>query len=322
MPDPAPDPGPDATLDARPAAGPDDGPDGGPDDGSRLPAAAALRGLLDRRSGTLAVPGGGTPLEALCAAEAGFAAFYVSGYAVAAWRHGVPDIGLTGLSDLVAAVSAIRTACRLPLVVDADTGYGDAPNVALCVQRLEEVGVAAIQIEDQQWPKRCGHLDGKRVVDAADMERKVAAAVRSRTRADTLVIARTDARGPLGLAEALDRGRRYADAGADLVFVDAPQSEAELAEIAATIPVPTVVNMSESGLTPILPLADLSRLGFAVAIYPTAALRVAAELTRRLFRELRDRGTTDGWLDRMMTMDDLNDLVGLARFRQFELDQV
>ncbi|HEX8496543.1 MAG TPA: isocitrate lyase/phosphoenolpyruvate mutase family protein [Actinomycetales bacterium] len=282
-----------------------------------LSSAGRLRRLL-AQDGTVAVPGGGTPLEALCAAAAGFDSFYVSGYAVAAWRHGLPDIGLTALSDITAAVSAIRSVSDLAIVVDADTGYGDAAAVCTTVSRLERAGAAAVQVEDQIWPKRCGHMAGKEVIPAADMARKVAAAVGARELPDTLIIARTDALAPLGVHEAIERGRRYADMGADAVFVDAPESVEHLRLIAAGIDCPLVVNMTESGRTPILPLADLSELGFAMAIYPTAALRLSAALITALYQQLASSGATESLAGQMMSLDAMNEALGLGALQARE----
>ena len=270
-----------------------------------------LRELLDREA-PLVAPGGGTPLEALSAEAAGFDVFYVSGYAVAAWRHGLPDLGITGMTDIVDAVAAITTTSSLPVIVDADTGYGDLASVRTAIGRLERAGAAAIQIEDQVSPKRCGHMLGKEVIPAVEMERKIAAALRSRT-AGALVIARTDALGPLGVDEAIERGRRYSEAGADAVFVDAPESRQHLERIAAGIPGRLVLNLTESGRTPILPLREVAELGFSLVIYPTAALRLAGRVIGQLYADLRASGSTAAWSARMMSLDEMNTLLGKAR---------
>lgn len=275
-----------------------------------------LRELLDRGT-PLSAPGGGTPLEALSAAAAGFDAFYVSGYAVAAWRHGLPDLGITGMTDIVDAVAAITTASSLPVIVDADTGYGDVASVSVTVARLERAGAAAIQIEDQVSPKRCGHMLGKEVIPAIDMEWKIASALESRT-AGTLIIARTDALGPLGVDEAIERGRRYSGAGADAVFVDAPESRQHLERIAAGIPGRLVLNLTESGRTPILPLREVAELGFSLVIYPTAALRLAGRVIGQLYADLRTSGTTAAWSPQMMSLDEMNALLGQARIAELE----
>ncbi len=275
-----------------------------------------LRQLLDHHDGPLAVPGGGTPLEAHCAAAAGFRAFYVSGYAVAAWRHGQPDLGITGMSDVVEAVTAITTSSSLSVIVDADTGYGDVTAVSATVRRLEQAGAAAIQIEDQVAPKRCGHMQGKEVIPVVQMERKLAAAVR--TRSDAMIIARTDALGPLGVDEAVERGKRYHDLGVDAVFVDAPESREHLERIASKIPGRLIVNLTESGRTPILPLAEIGAMGFAIALYPTAALRLAGQLILDLYAGIRDTGSTSEWQPQMMSLDAMNSLLGRDRVTELE----
>ena len=274
-----------------------------------------LRRLLDR-DGVLAAPGGGTPLEAHCAEAAGFDAFYLSGYAVAAWRHGQPDLGLTGMSDVVEAVAAITSSSRISVLVDADTGYGDVTAVAATVRRLEQAGAAAVQFEDQVAPKRCGHMQGKEVIPTAQMERKLAAAVRTRT--DALIVARTDALGPLGVDEAIERGKRYHDLGVDAVFVDAPESREHLERIAQEIPGRLVVNLTESGRTPILPLAEIEAMGFDVALYPTAALRLAGRLISDLYAGIRDAGSTAAWQPQMMSLDEMNALLGQGRVDALE----
>ncbi len=280
----------------------------------------ALRGLLASASGAVGVAGGGTPLEARCAAAAGFESFYVSGYATAAWRYGVPDVGLIGMREIVENVSAITTAQSLPVIVDADTGYGEAANVAMTVRLLEQAGAAAVQIEDQVWPKRCGHMDGKSVIGTNEMVRKVRAAVLSRNDPSTVIIARTDARSPLGLQEAIDRGNRYLDAGADAIFVDAPESVDELAAIAKAVSGWLVANMSESGKTPILPLNELGDLGYKIVIYPTSALRLSAALMSAMFADLRANGATGAWAERMMSLHDVNELLGLAALRRLDAE--
>lgn len=278
-----------------------------------------LRDLLAHRDGPLLVPGVGTALEAVAAQRAGFEAVYVSGYATAAWRHGVPDIGLIALAEASDALRAVSSAVSVPVIVDADTGYGDVSNVADTVRRLEHDGASAIQIEDQTWPKRCGHLQGKTVESRDVAVRKVRAAVRAR-REGTLIVARTDARATHGLDEAIERGRRFHEEGADIVFIDAPESVAELERIAAEVPGMRLVNMSESGRTPALPLAEFARLGYEIVLYPTSALRIASAAFVRFFADLRRDGDSSAWVERMQSLDDLNALVGLGDIQAFEAD--
>jgi len=283
-----------------------------------LSPGAALRALLTTTAGAVGIVGGGTPLEARCAVAAGFESFYLSGYATAAWRHGVPDVGLIAMGEIADAVTAITAIDQIPVIVDADTGYGDVANVALTVRRLEQAGAAAVQIEDQVWPKRCGHMEGKLVIDASDMVRKVKAAVKSRADRETMIIARTDSRAPLGVREAIERSNRYLDAGADAIFVDAPHSEEELAAIAQAVPGPLVANMSESGKTPILPLDTLGDLGYKIVIYPTSALRLSVGVITTLFADLRKNGYSGDWVKQMITLEQLNALLGLGELQELE----
>lgn len=271
-----------------------------------------LRSLLKANDGrALIVPGAGTPLEAHAAVAAGFEALYVSGYAVAAWRHGVPDIGLVAFNEISDAVTAITDVVDVPVIVDADTGYGDVVNVARTVRLLEARGASAIQLEDQKWPKRCGHLRGKSVEPRETMVRKIAAAVDARADDETVLIARTDSRATDGLDEAIARGRAYAEAGADVVFVDAPESEEELEIIAREVPAVVMANMSESGKTPMLSQQRFDELGYGIVIYPTSSLRVASDAFIRFFADLRREGNSSSWLNEMSTLATLNSLVGL-----------
>jgi 2-methylisocitrate lyase-like PEP mutase family enzyme len=283
------------------------------------PSTRTLRDLLDRDEIVL-VPGVGNPLEARLVEQAGFEAVYMSGYATAATVHGHPDIGMVAAAEMVANAEAIRLATRLPVIADCDTGYGDVPNVRDIVRRMASVGADGVQLEDQVWPKKCGHMEGKEVEDAEVMERKIRAAVLGREgEAGPLIFARTDSRATHGLAEAIERSRRYAAAGADVIFVDAPESREELRQItAAGIEAPIMVNISETGKTPILPLPELQELGFAIVIYPTSALRVAARAIRGFLTDLRAEGDSRSWLDRMMPLDELNAAVGIEAERELE----
>lgn len=268
-----------------------------------------LRDLLHGPS-IAVVPGAGTALEARAIERARFAAVYVSGYATAAARHALPDIGLIGGAEMLDAVAAIRAATSLPIVADADTGYGDVLNVRLTVRRLEALGVDGIQIEDQRWPKRCGHLDGKEVVATEVMERKVAAAAATRDHA--LIIARTDARAVTDLDDAIERCRRYFDAGADAAFVDAPHSVDELREITEAIPdAPLVVNMSETGKTPLLSARELEELGFAMVLFPSSTVRVALRAIEQFLAHLHRTGDARERVGSMASLSELNEVMGL-----------
>jgi 2-methylisocitrate lyase-like PEP mutase family enzyme len=281
--------------------------------GDERPGFAAL---LDASDGPLLLPGVGTPLEAIAAVQAGFPGIYLSGYATAGWQSGQPDIGLTGLREVLECLTAIRARTAHPVLVDADTGYGDVSNVTDTVRRLELAGAGGVQLEDQTWPKRCGHLDGKTVEPVDVMVRKIRAALSARSSPDLFLVARTDARSPLGLDEAIRRAQIYAEVGADAVFVDAPHSVDELRRIGAEVPGRVVANISESGLTPTLPAQELKLLGFDIVLYPTGALRSAAAIVQEYFVHLHEKGDTSGWAGPMLSLEDFNTLVGLQDYQR------
>lgn len=283
-----------------------------------MDAPAGFAALLEAADGPLVLPGVGTPLEALAAVRAGFGGIYLSGYATAGFQSGKPDIGLTGLREVLDCLTAIGARLAQPVLVDADTGYGDVSNVADTVQRLERAGARGIQLEDQTWPKRCGHLDGKTVEPVDVMVRKLRAALSARSSPDVFLVARTDARSPLGLDEAITRAQTYAEVGVDAVFVDAPHSPDELRRIGAEVPGRLVVNISESGLTPTLPAAELGAMGYDVVIYPTGALRAAAAAMQSYFEHLRAAGDSAGWAGPMLTLGEFNELVGLGTYQKAE----
>jgi len=284
-----------------------------------MTSAQQLRQLLaDTDERALVVPGVGTPLEARSGTRAGFEAVYLSGYAVAAWRHGLPDIGLLGARDTADALTAVARVVTVPVICDADTGYGDVPSVHANVRLLEAAGAAAIQIEDQTWPKKCGHMVDKEVIDADDAVRKIEAAVSARTDPSTVIVGRTDSLAPLGLDEALGRAHRFKDAGADVLFVDAPQSIEHLEQIGKELPGLLMANQSEGGLTPPLSATELRALGFALVVFPTSALRVAALSIETMMKDLRVHEDTRSWRDRMYGLDELNELVDLAHYNDLE----
>ena len=279
-----------------------------------MSTAGRLRELLANPESRLVIPGGGTPLEGLSAVRAGFDAFYLSGYAVAAWRHGLPDIGLLGAKDMASALSAVRRVIDIPIVCDADTGYGDEASVFSTVRLLEDAGASAIQLEDQAWPKKCGHMKDKRIIDADEALRKVASAVEARRDPETVIIARTDAIAPAGIDEAIRRARSFVDVGADVIFIDAPQSMDHLETIGREISVPLLVNMSEGGKTPELSAAEYHAMGFNIALFPASSLFAATYAQERLMTELARTGDTRPLTPAMMTLDEMNELLGLARF--------
>jgi len=269
-------------------------------------------------------PGVYDPLTALIAAQAGFHSLYISGAAIAYTRLGRPDIGLVSLTEVVETVALIRDRVDVNLIVDADTGYGNALNVERTVRLLERFGAQAIQIEDQGFPKRCGHLDDKSLIPAAEMAGKIKAAVDARHSKDTLIIARTDAVGVEGFDRAIERSALYRDAGADVLFVEAPKAREELAKIVKQVgrTVPLMANMVEGGKTPILPASELEALGFSLVIFPGGIVRTLAKTAVEYYASLTAHGSTQPFRERMFDFDALNRLIGtpemLERGRRYE----
>ncbi|MFL6798533.1 MAG: oxaloacetate decarboxylase [Xanthobacteraceae bacterium] len=252
-------------------------------------ASPALKTALRQRQ-FLVAPGVFDLISAKVADRLGFDALYATGYGMVASHLGLADVGLATYSDMVARAGQIAQSCRTPLIADADTGYGGLLNVRHSVRGYEAAGIAAIQIEDQESPKKCGHTLGRRVIPAEEMALKIEVAVQSRVSSDFLVIGRTDARTSLGLQEAIRRGKLYARAGADIVFVESPETEEELARIGQEIDAPLLANMVEGGRTPILSAKRLTELGFAIAIYPAIGFLAAAAGLERVYGHLRDKG--------------------------------
>jgi 2-methylisocitrate lyase-like PEP mutase family enzyme len=257
----------------------------------------------------LLIPGAANALTARLLETCGFDAVYVSGAGVANTYLGVPDIGLLTLTELADHVAVMREAVSVPLVVDADTGFGNPINVRRTVRLLERVGANAIQIEDQVEPKRCGHFAGKTVIPAEDMVHKIHAALDARDSDELLIIARTDASEVNGLDDACDRANRYLAAGADLAFVESPRTEQELAEIPRRVAGLHVANMVEGGLTPILPLHRLGELGFSVVLYANSAMRAAITGMQVVMSHLREHGDTTDVADRFATWQQRQSLV-------------
>jgi methylisocitrate lyase len=276
-----------------------------------------LRKLLS--SGKIVVaPGAFNALSARIIEQAGFPAVYMTGYGASADLLGAPDYGLLTLTEMAHHAARMAQAVNVPLIADGDTGYGNAINVRRTIQEYERAGVAAIHLEDQVMPKRCGHMEGKHVIDAKDWAKKIEAAVDARTDGDFVIIARTDARAVYGLDEALSRAKMAVAAGADVIFVEAPQSVDELKKVADTIDVPVMANMIEHGKTPLLSVDELQELGYSLVIYPLATLYMATQAMREAVKELKDTGTTAGLVDRMLAFHEFNDLVGLKDFQALE----
>lgn len=277
--------------------------------------ARRLRERLERSDIVLA-PGVHDALAARIAERAGFEAVYYTGAGFAYTHLGAPDLGLVTLTETVWRVGAITEAISIPVIADGDTGYGNALNVGRTIREFERAGAAAIQIEDQTFPKRCGHLTGKTVISPEEMIGKIKAAVDAR-QTGMLIIARTDAREVEGFAAALERALRYKDAGADVLFVEAPQTRDELATIPTRV-TPVMANMVEGGATPVLPAKDLQTMGYRLVIFPGAAVRVSAMAMTRLMNVLKEQGTTEALRDQMLSFTELNDLLGLPDYKQRE----
>jgi 2-methylisocitrate lyase-like PEP mutase family enzyme len=267
----------------------------------------------------LIAPGVYDALTAHLAERAGFSALYVSGAGIAYTRLGRPDIGLVAMSEVADTVALIRDRVASHLIVDADTGYGNALNVARTVRLFERAGANAIQIEDQAFPKRCGHLDGKEVISRAEMEMKLKAALDTRTDPDFCIIARTDARGVHGLEDAIGRAQAFAKLGVDAIFVEAPQSESELAEIPKRLPdVPLLVNVFKGGKTPMLPMERLQQMGYRIAIYPSETQRAAIHAMRSALTTLKRDGTTESIDASLTTFKERDKVVGLDDWQKIE----
>ncbi|MEW6045212.1 MAG: methylisocitrate lyase [Bacillota bacterium] len=282
-------------------------------DGEDRPG-AALRRLVEQEPIVVA-PGAFNALVGAIARKVGFKALYFSGAAYSA-SLALPDLGIFTLTELAHAVRQLYRATGLPIIVDADTGFGEVLNVAAAVRELEHAGAAAIQIEDQEMPKKCGHLSGKSVVPAEEMAQKVAAA--ARVRRDLLIVARTDARATHNFDEAVRRARLYAEAGADVVFPEALESEEEFRAFAQELKVPLLANMTEFGKTPYLSVEQFRAMGYRLVIFPVTTLRVAARAIEEALTALRDRGTQAGFLDRMQTRRELYELIGYEEYENFD----
>ena len=270
--------------------------------------------LTDRR--LLILPGAANALTARMIESEGFEAVYVTGAGISNTFLGVPDIGLLSLPQLTAHVSAIRMAVDLPLVVDADTGFGNAVNVGHTVRLLERAGADAIQLEDQTFPKRCGHFAGKDVIPSQEMVGKIRAAVDARDDEDLLIVARTDARELLGIDEAVDRAGAYREAGADVVFIEAPASKSEIEHVASKVCGPQIINIVEGGVTPALPAEELERLGFSIALYANLPLLATVHAVQGVLSTLRAGGSDYG--GQLATWEERQRLVRRSEYAALE----
>jgi 2-methylisocitrate lyase-like PEP mutase family enzyme len=288
-----------------------------------MPDSESLHARLARKPIVVA-PGVYDPFTALLATQAGFTTLYVSGAEIAYTRLGRPDIGLVSMSEVAETLALIGERVDAHLIVDADTGYGNALNVVRTVRAFERAGADAIQLEDQDFPKRCGHLDGKALIPAAEMCGKIRAAVDTRHSRETLIVARTDAVAVEGFARAVERAALYREAGADVLFVEAPRTRDDLARIVTTLGtgLPLLANMVEGGKTPTLPAAELEAIGFAVVIFPGAIVRALGFMGAEFYGSLAAHGSNEPYRNRMLDFDGINALVGtpdmMALGRRYE----
>lgn len=280
-------------------------------------ARPSLRRRL-QQPGLITAPGVHDMVSLRLADRLGFDALYMTGFGTVASHLGLPDAGLATYSDMVGRVRQMATLARTPLIADGDTGYGGLINVQHTVQGYEAAGAQAIQLEDQEMPKKCGHTPGRRVVPMADMVKKIQVAAAARRSADFLIIARTDARTTLGLDEALRRAEAYARAGADILFVESPESEEEMRRIGRSVDRPLLANMVEGGKTPVLPAPVLLELGYRIAIFPVSALLAATQAMQAVYAALKAEGSTATLKQPLMPFSELTTLMGFPEVYEFE----
>ena len=275
---------------------------------------STLRNRLGEKK-ILVVPGVYDAFGAIMAERAGFEALYLSGASIAYTKLGSPDIGLITLNELESVVGNVCERSPLPIIVDADTGFGNALNVQRTIKLLERAGAAAIQIEDQSLPKRCGHLDGKTLVNAVEMNGKIKAALDARSNNDTVIIARTDAIGVEGYELAMERAAGFVESGADILFIEAFQNVKQIAGAVERFgnQIPLLVNMVEGGKTPMLPAAELETMGFSVVIFPGGLVRAIAHTAEQYFSSLNEMGSTRDYQNKMFDFEELNELLGTDR---------
>lgn len=281
-------------------------------------SAENLRQILKTRD-VLVMPGVYDALSAKIAVRAGFEIVFITGYSVSATLLGEPDFGLLTQTEMMAAARRVCSVVSAPVIVDADTGYGNAINVIRTVHELQRAGAAGLFLEDQVWPKRCGHMKGKKVIPLEEQIEKIRAALEARGEGDLFLVARTDARQALGLEEAIRRGIAFKKAGADAVFIEAPESADEMRVIADLVPPPLVANMIERGVTPLMTPEELRKLGFQLIVSPLSALFASALALQEVYAHLRKNGTTRDFLERVLPFEEFHKIVGLEE--KYELDR-
>lgn len=278
---------------------------------------ALLRKLLNDKE-ILVAPGAHDALTARIIEKCGFKAVYMTGYGQSASYLGTPDIGLMNMSEMIDRAHKTANAVEIPVIADGDTGFGNAVTVMRTVQEYEAAGVAAIQLEDQVAPKRCGHMLGRKVIGMEEMVGKIEAAAAARRDDDFVIVARTDARTNHGIDEAIRRAKAYEDAGADVIFVESVENIDEMRRVHEAISKPTLANMVEGGRTVLLSNKELEAIGYKLVIYPTASTYVTSKAMFDLMNSLKETGTTAGYMDHMITFTEFNDLIGLSSYREKE----
>jgi methylisocitrate lyase len=281
-----------------------------------------LRKLLLDNSKPLVVPGIYDAIGAKIAQKAGFEAMFQTGYGTSATLLGLPDYGFIGATETIENARRICGAVSLPVIVDADTGYGNPLNVWKLVTELESAGAAGIFLEDQKWPKKCGHMSGKEVIPKEEYSQKLQAALDARKSKDFIIVARTDARAPEGLDAAIERGLQYKKIGADAIFIEAPKSIDEMKKIGRSIKAPLVANMIEGGATPLVSSKALHKMGFKLILYPLSVLFANAFASMKILHELRKSGTTTRLKKNLVNFDQFNEIVDLAKFKRMERNYV
>ena len=271
---------------------------------------ADLRRLVEAKNG-LVVPGAYDGVSARLVERAGFPAVYMTGYGTSASRLGLPDLGYAGLAEMADHARNLAAAVEIPLIADADTGYGGPLNVIRTMREFERAGVSAVQLEDQEWPKKCGHEPGRKVASSKEMEQRIKAAADARVDADVMIVARTDAIALEGYEAALERAARYREAGADVLFVEAPRDDKQVERVARAFDTPLLYNYAPGGRSPLLPFARLRELGFAIILLPVDTLLVGVRAIAEFLAEVRKRDDVLSLTDRYMHFSDFNRLIGV-----------
>ena len=271
-----------------------------------------------KSSKPLVIPGVFDAIGAKIAQKAGFDAMFQTGYGTSATLFGMPDYGFIGSTETVENARRICRAVSVPVIVDADTGYGNALSVWKLVKELEAAGASGMFLEDQRWPKRCGHMQGKEVVPKEEYAEKLQSAIDARKSKDFVIVARTDARATEGLDKAIERGLYYKKIGADVIFVEAPKSIQEMKKIGKKIKAPLVANMIEGGVTPIVSASTLNKMGFKIILYPLSVLFANTFASLQILKELKKAGTTSKLNKKLVSFDQFNDIVELPKFRKLE----